>query len=173
MISCYGMAKVSKMHPNLMGSAGFYMNLNKSMSCEPLFTFPIAYCVPAISFAYRHFLSMNRMPADRRHYAASIFRHDPAYQSKVVFFNLAILELVHQMGMGGFGAGDDHHSGGILVEPVDNTGTVFISDLTDIVVSEQETVYQGIVNVTASRMNHKSWGLGNYQIFRIFFYDFK
>ena len=110
------MPEVRHVHADLVGAAGLQRHLDVRRAAETLQHAILADRGLARG-DHRHLLAVARVAPDRRIHRAA--RDQVAGNYRLVHpSHFAALQLLHQAGMGAQAAGDHHHAGSFLVEPV-------------------------------------------------------
>ena len=119
-----GMSQMGKMNPDLVRSARFEGYGQKRKSLFAIFDFsPEGECVSTAASSDRHLFSADGMAGDGKVDAAAFHGRNAVNQGRIFFSDGAVLKLLRQCLMGHIMLGNEHESGGIFIEPVNDAGS--------------------------------------------------
>src|SRR5690554_1119212 len=156
---------VRHMDTNLMRAPGFQLEPDMSVGTKLL-----QYAVMGDRFLadtdHSHLLTVFGV-APHRLIDAATTGHYAVDHGLVFPPHAALLQLSHDIGLGGDGFGHDHEAGGVLVEPVHDTGTGHLSNIGAVV---QQGIHQRAAVMPCCRMYHQPGRLVDHHD-RIIFID--
>jgi hypothetical protein len=75
-------------------------------------------------------------------------------QGAVLLVDTVLFEVLTEMAVGEIALGDNQYPAGVLVKPMDDTRSNWSPQVSQMAAMMEETVYQGGLPMTGSRMNH-------------------
>ncbi len=154
-ISNHRMAEVFEMHADLMGSSRVRMAFDKGLPFRGGEN-PVLGESLAATLVHGHFLTVDRVAADRGVNFPVRHAGDSLDKCQVGFADQAVCKLLRERTMGGIGFGDDEAAAGFLVEPVDDARTFFSADDTQAGAVMEQGIDQGAVCVSRPGVNDEA-----------------
>lgn len=116
------MADAGHVNPDLMGSSRLQAALQVSEASEPLQYPVMGDGISTASFIYGHFFPVHRMSADGSVYRALFFLQVSVDDGPVFPGDGMVFKLLRQKAVGGVRFADHKGTGGILIDPMDDSG---------------------------------------------------
>lgn len=149
-----GVADVGHVHTNLVGPAGFKVDLDQGVRRKAFLDAVMGDRGFTIA-PYRKALAVCAMPADRQINGAAAGER-ALDQCQILAMHAVSLELFHQDLVGLDGSRHHQEPAGVLVNAVDDPGSWDLDELGRMM---QQGILKRAIMVTGRRMNHQSLGL--------------
>ena len=155
-----GMADVRHVDADLVGAAGFELAADVGIAPVAFDDLPVGHGVPGIALGDAHFLPVGGVPPDGGIHGAGVLPEGAADNALIGSGHGVVLELGGQPGVGVVVFRYGQQAGGILVDPVDDSGAKLAVDAGEVVPQRvHKPVDQGVVLVSRRRVNHQTLGL--------------
>src|SRR5579875_1650579 len=156
-IACYRIADSSQVDANLMRAPRFELYQQQRMPGEALQHAEAGARLASRSRGNVHLLAMPWITTNGGIYASAIKRHNAINERQIALYYRVALHLLDQSCAGAGVSGNDEQAGGILVQAVDDAGTLHIPGGSQRRVARQQRIDQRII-VVAWRGMHDHTG---------------
>ena len=161
-VAGYRAAHGGHMNTDLVCSAGFQSESDKTEPGKIFEHLPVGYRLTATLLQNSHFFPVNRVATDGRGHASGSAAGHAGKKSEIDFFNRSPLELFDQTLMGKIIFRHNHNARGVFIQPVHDAGTQFPADAGQIPAVVQKAMDQRSLEMAVGGVDNKTGRLGEH-----------